>query len=32
MRRKTFAFGLGVLLLLTTFHVAQAQQPTKMLG
>src|SRR5262247_3771932 len=29
MRRRTFAFGLGILLL-TTFHVAQAQQqPTK---
>ena len=28
MLRKTFAFGLGALFL-TTFHLAQAQQPTK---
>jgi ABC-type uncharacterized transport system substrate-binding protein len=28
MRRRTFAFGLGALFL-TTFHSAQAQQPTK---
>src|SRR5262249_10678882 len=29
MRKRTFAFGLGILFL-TTFHLAQAQQPTKM--
>ncbi len=28
MRRRTFAFGLGILFL-TTFHLARAQQPTK---
>ena len=28
MRRRTFTFGLGILFL-TTFHLAQAQQPTK---
>jgi putative ABC transport system substrate-binding protein len=28
MRKRTFAFGLGILFL-TTFHLAQAQQPTK---
>ena len=29
MRRRTFAFGLGILFL-TTFHLTQAQQPRKM--
>ena len=28
MRRRTFAFGLGILFL-KTFHLAEAQQPTK---
>ena len=27
MRRRTFAFGLGILLFLTTFRLARAQQP-----